>query len=486
MPEQWRLSTMPSNVSAVSQILAGQTLWVPQNEPQWFALLTDADELFYGGQAGGGKSDLLLGLGVIAHEKTIIFRREFAQLTALIERSRELLVQVARYNGQEHIWRDIPGGRTLEFGGVQHEDDKHRYQGRPHDLKAFDEVTEFTYSQYKFLSGWARSTTPGQRVRVVATGNPPSHAEGRWVIEHWAPWLDDQHPHPARPGELRWFAVIDGKDTEVDGPEPFEHKGEIIRPTSRTFIPAALSDNPYLAETNYGAILQSLPEPLRSQLLYGDFSIGVQDDPWQVIPTEWVRMAFRRYEEREGPDVPLTVLGVDVARGGADQTVICKRYGNYIPPLLKYSGHETDDGPKVAALAIAALDNPQAMINIDVIGIGSSAYDFLCTQNVSVVPINVAEASQHRDKSGMLNMRNKRAEAYWKAREALDPNTGDDLAIAPDNELLADLTAPHWKITPSGIQVESKEDIVKRLARSTDCGDAFVLSLMGGDKWYIW
>ena len=98
--------------------------------------------------------------------------------------------------------------------------------------------------------------------------------------------------------------------------------------------------------------------------------------------------------------------------------------------------------------------------------------------------VNVAEGSNARDRSGRLAMRNKRAEAYWNAREALDPTKGDDLAIAPDNELLADLTAAKWKITTSGIQVESKEEIVKRLGRSPDCADAFVLSMMP-EGWYI-
>jgi len=191
----------------LDRITSGSLLWYPNPGPQLWALLTEADELFYGGQAGGGKSDLVLGLAVTAHKRAIIFRREFAQLTALIERSRELLQDVARYNGQEHIWRDVPGGRQLEFGGVQHEQDKHRYQGRPHDLKAFDELPEFTESQYRFLTGWARSTDLEQRVRVVATGNPPSHADGRWVIKYWGPWLDDQHPNPALPGELRWFTT---------------------------------------------------------------------------------------------------------------------------------------------------------------------------------------------------------------------------------------------------------------------------------------
>jgi hypothetical protein len=461
---------------------------VPQSAPQWLALLSQADELFYGGQAGGGKSDLILGLSLIAHEKSIIFRREFSQLTGaggLIERSRDLLGGVARYNGLEHVWREIPGNRTLEFGGVQYEQDKRRYQGRPHDLKAFDEVPEFTESQYRFLTGWARSTNVAQRVRVVATGNPPTHADGMWVLKYWAPWLDDQHPDPARPGELRWFAVLGGKDAEVDGPEPFDHKGETIRPKSRTFIPAALTDNPFLRDSDYGAVLQGLPEPLRSQLLYGDFTIGVQDDPWQTIPTEWVRQAFRRYEEREGPEVPLTTIGVDVARGGADQTVLCRRFGNWFPPLEKYAGRDTPDGSSVATLAVVAMgESKDAQLNVDVIGVGSSAYDTLANQGLNVRAVNFAEGSDRFDKTGKLKLRNMRAEAYWRAREALDPNDGDSLAIAPDNELLADLTAPKWKVTPSGILIESKEDIATRLGRSTDCGDAFVLALLEG-SWLI-
>ena len=94
--------------------------------------------------------------------------------------------------------------------------------------------------------------------------------------------------------------------------------------------------------------------------------------------------------------------------------------------------------------------------------------------------INFAEESNYYDGSGFLKMRNQRAEAYWRARESLDPETGDALAIAPDNELLADLTAARYKVTPSGVLIESKEDIKKRIGRSTDCGDAFTMSLLEG------
>ena len=458
---------------------------MPQSVPQWQAYLSPADELFYGGQAGGGKSSLLLGLAVTAHSQSIIFRREYRQLvgaSGLIQYSRDLLEPVARYNGQELAWRDIPGNRSLEFGAVQYPGDERKFQGRPHDFIGFDEVSELLESQFRFLTGWLRSIDPDQRCRIVAAGNPPTRAEGEWVITYWGPWLDEHHPNPAEPGELRWFAVVDGKDVEVDGPEPFEHGGEVITPKSRSFVPAALADNPYLAETGYRRILQGLPEPLRSQLLYGDFTVGTDDDPYQIIPTEWVRLAQARWtdeppEDEDGEPVPLTVLSCDVARGGADKTVIGKRYDNWVAPLKKYPGKSTPDGPAVAALVMKELPEPDRTtpIHVDVIGVGTSVYDTLRGNGYRVVGVNFGAGSKARDRTRQLKMRNVRAEAWWKTREALDPDKGDDIALPPDSELLADLVAPRWEPTPSGIKVEDKEEVKKRIGRSPDCGDAVVM-----------
>jgi hypothetical protein len=406
--------------------------------------------------------------------------------SGLIERSREIVGENGRYNGQEHSWRDLPGGRSIEFGACKLEKDKHKYQGRPHDFIGFDELPEFLESQYRFLVGWLRTTEKGQRTRVVCAGNPPMHADGQWVIDYWAPWLSEHHPNPAEPGELRWFAIVDGKNIEVNSWEPFDHNGQTITPRSRTFIPAKLGDNLYLAETNYGDVLNNLPEPLRTMLLYGDFSIAVDDDPWQVIPTDWVRQAQRRWKERERPDVPMDALGVDVARGGKDQTVLAPRYGTWFAPLLKKEGRQTPDGETVKVFVLQSLDdNSQAMINIDIIGVGSSGYDSLAYHELedgnflNVVGVDFRHATNGRDRSGMLAMRNIRAEAYWAFREALDPKKGDDLALPDDPELLADLVAPRWHPSAQGVQIESKEEIVKRLGRSPDCADAVVLANYG-------
>jgi hypothetical protein len=75
---------------------------------------------------------------------------------------------------------------------------------------------------------------------------------------------------------------------------------------------------------------------------------------------------------------------------------------------------------------------------------------------------------------------------WWLFREALDPQTGDDLALPPDQELLADLCAPVWTLRSNGIQVESKQDLLKRLDRSPDRADAVILATMGEVPWWVW
>jgi hypothetical protein len=159
-------------VLAEANAILGDPVWVANVGPQSEAYYCQADELFYGGQAGGGKSDLLLGLALTAHERSLILRRVHRDVGSLVDRTAEILGTRSGYNGQTHI-RRRPAGRTLEFGGCQYEHEKERYKGRPHDLKAFDEVSDFSESQYTFIIGWNRTTIEGQRCRVVAAGNPP-------------------------------------------------------------------------------------------------------------------------------------------------------------------------------------------------------------------------------------------------------------------------------------------------------------------------
>jgi len=447
------------------------------------ALLSRADELFYGGAAGGGKTDLVLGAAIECHEHSAIFRRVYPNLASIMRRAREIIGNRAQENKSDKLWT-FPDGRTIEFGAVQYEENKTNWQGRPHDLKAFDELPEFTESQYIFICGWNRTTTTGQRVRVIATGNPPLNEAGSWIIRRWGAWLDKKHPNPAKPGELRWYATVDGEEKELPNGEPFYHNGETIYPRSRTFIPARVTDNPFYADDKtYLSVLQSLPEPLRSMLLYGDFEASVEIDPWQVIPTEWVLLAQDRWRNRAKPATPLTAVGIDPARGGKDKMSMSKRYGNYFDELSWWPGYATTDGPTSAELVHQALgEELPGYINVDVVGYGASTFDSLNGMYENVVPINAAAASNYHDRSGKLLMHNLRAEYYWRMREALDPVHGDDVALPPGNDIVADLCTAKYAVKTSGVMIESKEEIKKRLGRSPDKGESILLANLPTNK----
>ncbi len=448
------------------------------------AIQCPADLLGYGGQAGGGKSDLLLGCAGTQHTRSIIFRREAKQGRSMIDRSREIFGGHGRFNETTGIWRDLPGGRQLEFAGVKDPNDVLNFRGQPHDLIGIDEADSFLESQVRFLLGWLRTTVPGQRCRAILCFNPPARAEGRWLLQFFGPWVDRKHPNPALPGELRWYATVrGGKEVERPDGQPFEHEGEWITPKSRSFIPASVKDNPYLLASGYVAQLQSLPEPLRSQLLYGDFSAGVEDDPWQVIPTAWIEAAMARWQPKDsGVYERIDALGVDVARGGAANTVLAARIGRWFAPLERFAGADTDDGPKVAALVWRSLTRSGdgadllAAVNIDSIGVGASAFDSCKAMELNVIPVNFGGGAYGRDRSGVMEFRNMRAYAWWALREALDPEKGDNLALPPDNQLLADLSAPRWSPVGRLVKLEEKPEIEKRLGRSPDSGDAVVLA----------
>lgn len=473
----------PEERAEVDALLTqGLPLWMPQVGPQSRALESPADILFYGGQAGGGKTDLLLGAALTTQQHSILFRRQSVQLTGIEERMTAILKTRDGYNSQTGVWR-LPEGRVLELGSVKEPGDWMKYQGRAHDAKLFDEICHFTELQFRSLIGWMRTDRPDIRQRVICAGNPPTDAEGEWVVRFWAPWLDPMHKNPAKDGELRWFVTDeDGKDKEVDGPEPVMVGDELMVPKSRTFIRSSVDDNLYLQTTGYKATLQALPEPLRSQMLRGDFLAGRTDPVWQLIPTEWVKAAQARWTAKESKG-PMTALGLDVSRGGADKTSAARRHGNWFDVIVTAPGAVTDDGPKAAGFVVPLIRNG-ACVCVDAIGIGSSALDFIKGLNLLVLPVVGSESSKEYTVAGNLRFKNKRAEMYWKLREALDPTAEDPIALPPDSELLTDLTAVRYKVVQmgqvAGIQIRDKDEIREAIGRSPDKGDAVAMTFVSG------
>lgn len=296
------------------------------------------------------------------------------------------------------------------------------------------------------------------------------------------PWLDVAHPNPAEHGELRWFITDpDGNDVEVDDEKPITLDKIDYYPKSRTFIPARLSDNPFLRDTGYQATLDAMPEPLRSAVRDGNFMAAREDDVWQVIPTNWVLEANERWR-RGKPDIAMTSIGLDVARGGKDETVFSPRYGNYFDELRSVPGRQTPDGSSVAVL-VAGMLREGAVIGIDNIGIGADAETALRNANLPFEGLNGAARSTAHTRDGSFAFATLRSEMWWMLREALDPDHGNDLALPPDASLQADLTTPTYEVRPGQppkIYVEAKDKCIKRLGRSPDRGDAVVYAWNSG------
>lgn len=439
--------------------------------------------------AGSGKSDLLLGLGMTAHRKTLFLRRQATQLQEVTSRVQELLRPGDRWKFVGHGGLlTTAEGRTIEFTGCDSDKDKQKFKGRAHDLKAWDEVVDFPESVYLFVNGWNRTTVPGQRCRVVCASNPPTDPQGEWVLRRWRAWLDPTAGAKAAPGELRWYTTIGDEEREFPDGSPVHFKGQTYQPRSRTFIPGKMLD--LLLATGYHHTLATLPEPLRSIYLRGDFFAARQDDRWQLIPTKWVLLAQQRWAERRGANPtgfgPVTRLGCDVARDGKDKTVLAPLHGLTIGPLVKRKGTETPDGQSVVGLVVAAGGGTTAFpTNVDGIGVGASALDVARLMGLpNIKSVIVSQASSWRDpKSPTLKFLNLRASLMWNVRSLLDPEGGPAetrLALPPDPELLADLTAPRYALSVGGVKVEAKEEIRERLGRSTDEGDAVALACWAG------
>jgi hypothetical protein len=494
-PQDLRFSSLAEALALAKSLTADQkarfsaelrtmnpAVWIPQPGPQSSAYYSQADIIFYGGAAGGGKTDLLLGVSLTTQEHSILFRREAVQLTGIEERMTTILGHRKGYNSQTGVWR-LPGSKVLELGSVKEPGDWIKYQGRPHDAKLFDEICHFTEMQFRTLIGWLRTDRNDIRQRVICAGNPPTDPEGEWVKRFWAAWLDPNHPNPAKPGELRWYVTNEkGEDEEVPGPAPVMVGSELMTPKSRTFIPSSVDDNLFLATTGYKATLQSLPEPLRSQMLRGDFQAGASDPAWQLIPTEWVKAAQARWTARVEKGT-MTAIGLDPSRGGADKTSAARRHGNWFDEIITAPGSVTKDGPTTAGFVVPLIRNG-APICVDSIGIGSSALDFLVGLNLLTFPVVGSASSGLMDKAGQLRFRNKRAEMYWRLREALDPTSKTLIYLPPDSELAADLTAVRYKVVTMGkvaaIQIREKDEIREALGRSPDKGDSVAMTFAEG------
>ena len=228
-----------------------------------------ADEVLFGGAAGGGKSygqlvDALLFALKYPRSIQLVLRRTFPELEhSLIMNS--LLIypaSVASYKVSSRKWI-FKNGSVIEFGFCQSETDVLRYQGAEYDIVRFDELTHFTENQYTYLLSRVRGTN-GYPKQIKSSTNPGGIGHN-WVKRRF-----------------------------IDGYEPgVEHKTEFD--TKRLFIPSFVQDNKFLMnlDKDYIKRLEQLPENERRALLFGEWDIF----DGQVF-TEW-KNDIRGYKSRK-------------------------------------------------------------------------------------------------------------------------------------------------------------------------------------------
>lgn len=207
-----------------------------------------------------------------------------------------------------------------------------------------------------------------------------------------------------------------------------------------------------------------------------------------IIPLGWVEAAMVRWENwvAEGrPSLPVNerhVLGVDVADSGDDQTIITFREGHLVHEIRKYRNAETMETAGYVKAAISSRSGSVAIV--DSIGVGAGVLSRLREQQVRAIGFVASHSAKGlTDRSGEFGFTNLRAAAWWRLRELLDPSQpGGSKVLLPRSEnLQSDLTVPQWKMLSGGkIQLESKDDIRKRLGRSTDEGDSVVMAFWQG------
>ena len=219
----------------------------------------------------------------------------------------------------------------------------------------------------------------------------------------------------------------------------------------------------------------------------GDFAESQAD---RTIPLSWVEEAVERwYTARESGiyrTMTMTSLGIDVGRGN-DKTILAPILeGWFVEEMIEHGEISTTSITRRTQLLLRRR-NPRAIVVVDVIGVGAGVVDQLRDLKLRVIPFNAKSKAVDqrgkrpiRDRSGELEFTNLRAAAWWMMRELLDPMNDPRIAIPDDDELISELTAPGYKTVQGGkIAIESKDDIKKRLGRSTDKADALIMGLVG-------
>ena len=241
----------------------------PNAGPQTDFLAAGEREVLYGGSAGGGKSYAMLAdpLRYMGHPSFsgLLLRHTTEELRELVWKSQEIYPKIwkgIKWSERKMQWV-APSGARLWMSYLDRDDDVLRYQGLAFSWIGFDELTQWNKPfAWNYMRSRLRTAASDLPIYMRATTNPGGPGHG---------WVKKMFIDPAPYGKT--FDATDIETGEVlKYPAGHSKAGQSL--FKRKFIPARLSDNPYLSrEGDYEAMLLSLPEQQRKQLLEGDWDI---------------------------------------------------------------------------------------------------------------------------------------------------------------------------------------------------------------------
>lgn len=271
---------------------------MPHPGPQEFFHQVPAYEALFGGKKGPGKTETILRESVrqIGNKnyRGIIFRRTYPRLGEIIDRSHKYF-KLAGLNGKysDHdiqvkipAWT-FPSGAKIAFGHCHREQDKYDWHGKEFHFIGFDQLEEFTETQYLFILAQNRTSDPAIWCYTRSTANPGGVGHA-WVKKRF---IDTLKNCPS--GTIKFFKRVDDEDLECPESDP--------QSISRAFVEAGVYDNPSLVQNdpNYIRRLEQLPEDDKQALLYGNWDVfkGQFFKMWRKAHHVKELEVFREYEK---------------------------------------------------------------------------------------------------------------------------------------------------------------------------------------------